>query len=287
MSIKSTKTSFTKNCHLYTLIITSFGGLAKKRHQKIPLGNLLVYLQCCWMYQTSKYLSSSLVSSCKTTWSALLLGHSLASCLTSLVIIMIPILAYRAYRAYNLDHAIILDDAFNDGHVNYSGAKKAQATCSFLQLFLGLVLLFGANNFSIWHFLMLYLVLIWRLKCYPLIPAMKYPIFLFLVSWGQFLSTPKNTQMQDFISKNCHPPWSYTDNLCQTFHLSHANQVTLSSTSLANNFQASSNASGDDPSAAWPTETLLQLLLPPSTQVFEFSKATVEMKNLKRALCLR
>lgn len=39
---------------------------------------------------------------------------------------------------------------------------------------------------------------------------------------------------------------------------------------------------GNDPSAGSPTETLLRLLLPLNAQVWESSKATVEIKNLER-----
>ena len=42
------------------------------------------------------------------------------------------------------------------------------------------------------------------------------------------------------------------------------------------------NEFDNDPSAGSPTETLLRLLLPLNAQVWESSKATVEIKNLER-----
>ena len=42
------------------------------------------------------------------------------------------------------------------------------------------------------------------------------------------------------------------------------------------------DGTNNDPSAGSPTETLLRLLLPLNAQVWESSKATIEIKNLER-----
>ena len=51
----------------------------------------------------------------------------------------------------------------------------------------------------------MFLVFIWRMKCFLSILVIEYPISPFLVSWGRFLSTSKSTPTQDYISKKSPP----------------------------------------------------------------------------------
>ena len=62
-----------------------------------------------------------------------------------------------------------------------------------------------ANNFSSGGTLVMFLVFIWRMKCFLSILVIEYPISPFLVSWGRFLSTSKSTPTQDYISKKSPP----------------------------------------------------------------------------------
>ena len=77
-------------------------------------------------------------------------------------------------------------------------------TAVFTAVFEGFMTL-RANNFSSGGTLVMFLVFIWRMKCFLSILVIEYPISPFLVSWGRFLSTSKSTPTQDYISKKSPP----------------------------------------------------------------------------------
>ena len=90
----------------------------------------------------------------------------------------------------------------------YSAAFKMIHTIScFTAVFEGFLTL-GANSFSSGGALVMLLVFTWRMKRFLSILVGEYPISLFLVSWGRFLSTSKSTPTQDYTSKKSPPKLS-------------------------------------------------------------------------------
>ena len=104
-----------------------------------------------------------------------------------------------------LHHFISLINSPSILDLGYSGTRNdVDTTAVFTAVFEGFMTL-RANNFSSGGTLVMFLVFIWRMKCFLSILVIEYPISPFLVSWGRFLSTSKSTPTQDYISKKSPP----------------------------------------------------------------------------------